>query len=228
MIARPKEFYTGLFMMISFIIVFIIFMSPVFNGKNGLDFLDNFYNSISKSSSYYVPKLKKNIEAYSNNAINVSLDLDKKEHETAISILTQTGLKPVKEGEKINIKGDLKPILENMLIDADLMVFNDGAKIRERYNGINEKKVMFLWWKIAGLMDKELKKQEKFNEAAMIDTIKKKAVEQSYNYYGVKMESVKDKVFMMAVSLIFYVIYTIWYGYSILFLFEGIGLKIGH
>jgi hypothetical protein len=29
-------------------------------------------------------------------------------------------------------------------------------------------------------------------------------------------------------SLLFYVVYTLWYGVGVLYLFEGLGLKLGH
>ena len=42
-------------------------------------------------------------------------------------------------------------------------------------------------------------------------------------------EQIKDKVGIVIFSLAFYVIYTMWYGFAILFVFEGWGLKIsGH
>jgi hypothetical protein len=227
MIAKPKEFYRGIFMLAAFSIVFASFMSPVFNGKNGLDFLDNFYNSISKSSSYYVPKLKKSAEKFSGNMIKVSLELGKQDAETALQMFNAIGVKPIKTADQISIEADMKLILDALLIDADLMVANDGAKLKEKY-GIDEKRAMFTWWKVAGEIDKKLKKQDKFKEAIMFDSVKKKGIEQAYNYYGVKMEKAQDKIILMSLSLIFYVIYTIWYGYSILFIFEGIGLKIGH
>ena len=48
----------GITLLVSFIIVLVIFFMPVFEGKNGLDYLDNLYNSISKGSAYYIPKVE--------------------------------------------------------------------------------------------------------------------------------------------------------------------------
>ena len=39
-------------------------------------------------------------------------------------------------------------------------------------------------------------------------------------------KGVKD--FMLIASLAFYVIYTMWYGFGLLFLFEGAGIKLEH
>jgi hypothetical protein len=52
MIAHKKEFYGGIAMMLAFIVVMVIIFSPVFNGKNGLQYMDDLYNCISKGSAY--------------------------------------------------------------------------------------------------------------------------------------------------------------------------------
>jgi hypothetical protein len=57
-IAHKKEFVLGVGLLIAFVIVLILFFSPIFHGKNGLDYLDNLYNSISKGSAYYIPEVR--------------------------------------------------------------------------------------------------------------------------------------------------------------------------
>jgi hypothetical protein len=57
MIAHKKEFYGGAGMLAAFLIVLAIIFMPVFNGHNGLNYLDALYNSISKGSAYYIPKV---------------------------------------------------------------------------------------------------------------------------------------------------------------------------
>jgi hypothetical protein len=72
MIARKKEFSLGLGLLVAFFVVLFIFFSPVFNGHNGLDYLDNLYNSISKGSAYYIPKLKDDSKAFNGSAVEMS------------------------------------------------------------------------------------------------------------------------------------------------------------
>jgi hypothetical protein len=55
-----------------------------------------------------------------------------------------------------------------------------------------------------------------------------KAVEPAYNYYKVEVKPVKEEMPMLIASLAFYVIYTMWYGFGLLFLFEGMGIKLEH
>lgn len=48
MIAIKSKFYSGLIMMALFTVVLVAIFMPLFNGKNGLEYLDNLYNSISR------------------------------------------------------------------------------------------------------------------------------------------------------------------------------------
>ncbi len=57
MIAHKKEFYGGAGMMVAFIVILITIFMPIFNGQNGLNYLDALFNSISNCSFYSIPKV---------------------------------------------------------------------------------------------------------------------------------------------------------------------------
>ena len=65
MIANKKTFSKGVILMILFSIVLVAMFMPLFNGQNGLQTMDNLYNSISKGSAYYIPKADKTISKLS-------------------------------------------------------------------------------------------------------------------------------------------------------------------
>ena len=56
--------------------------------------------------------------------------------------------------------------------------------------------------------------------------VMKKAVETAYNFYGISPERVSDRIGLMTGLLVFYVVYTLWWGFAIFFIFEGIGLTM--
>jgi hypothetical protein len=87
---------------------------------------------------------------------------------------------------------------------------------------------MFNWWKAFEEMEKDLKRQKKFKEAKIVALVVKKAVESSYNYYKIEPQKIGDRWGIVIVSLLFYVIYTLWYGFAIMFMFEGWGMKLEH
>jgi hypothetical protein len=53
-------------------------------------------------------------------------------------------------------------------------------------------------------------------------------VETSYNYYLIEPQKISDRAFIVLFSLVFYVIYTVWYGFAIMFMFEGWGMELEH
>ena len=228
MIAKRKEFFGGLGLLIGFVIVLILFFLPLYNGMNGLDYLDNLYNSISKGSAYYIPKVKEESDKFLGTSISVRLVMkDGTQAEQTSLLFRAAGAQAVVSAQEIRVDGDLGKILENCLSDADAMYHNEGAKVLGKY-GYDEKRVLFNWWKAFKEMDKDLKKQKKFKEADLVSLVEKKAVESSYNYYQVEPQKIGDRIGTVIFSLVFYVVYTLWYGFAILFMFEGWGLRLGH
>ncbi len=228
MIANKKKFFGGVGLMIAFVIVLIIFFSPIYDGRNGLDYLDNLYNSISKGSAYYIPKVKEQSEKFKGNTVSVNLTMaHKKQAQQTALLFMASGAGTTAAEAQLKITGDLGKILENCLADADAMYHNDGDKVSGKY-GYDEKRVLFNWWKAFKEMDKDLKKQKKFKEAKVVALVVKKAVESSYNYYKIEPQRIGDRVGIVIFSLFFYVIYTLWYGFAIMFMFEGWGMRLEH
>jgi hypothetical protein len=228
MIAKPKQYYTGLGLIIGFGIVLLLFFLPFYGGKNGLDFLDNLYNSISKGSAYYIPSVKKEVEPFAGDKVVVTLSMtDSKQAEQTALLFQAGGAETAVNGRELKVTGDLGNILANAVEDADAMYKNDGKRVADKY-GYNERVVLFNWWQAMQRMDKALAKLKKFKEAKIVVFAQQKALEPSYNYYKVEAQNIGDRWATVVFSLIFYVIYTLWYGFAMLFMFEGWGLKVGH
>jgi len=75
-------------------------------------------------------------------------------------------------------------------------------------------------------MDKDLKRQKLFKEAAFLNDVVRKGVEVGYNFHNISPQTASTKVGVLTFSLIFYVIYTLWWGIAVLWLFEGFGLEM--
>ena len=227
-IANKKKFTLGLIMLATFMVVLIIFFSPVFNGKNGLQYLDELYNSISKGSAYYIPELREDVRAFSGSAVEMALTLKSAEQARQTALLFEKAGALINVSEStLKVSGDLGAILQSCLEDSDAMYLNDGLKLSTRY-GYNERQVMYNWWTAGKEMERDLKKQKKFKAADMVAAVGKKAVETVYNYYRIQPQKISDKYAIVVLSLIFYVVYTVWYGFGFMYLFEGWGMKLEH
>lgn len=228
MIANKKEFFTGVAMLAGFIVVLVIIFSPVFNGRNGLEYLDALYNSISKGSAYYIPQVREANNAFAGKKVQLTLRLSAARTAAQSAKLLQAGGARVDiENGTLNISGDLGSIIASCLDDADAMYNNNADLLQERYN-YNGRQVIYNWWTVFKLMDKELKAEKQFKEAKMAAMVVKKALECSYNFFGIEAKKIRGSMGVVIFSLVFYVIYTLWYGFAVMFMFEGWGMKLEH
>jgi len=238
----------GIVMLVSFFVVLFLIFSPIFpkapdgSPQNGLEFSDRMFNRLAKGSSYFIPKVMKSNEKFMGKMLNVTVKMDKptdkpgdaeKRAELNAKLYGAVeGTKVEVNGPELKIEGDLGKILASTLQDADAMFNNEGDKIKAKYAGFmaladdDEKKMFRQWHNSLTKIDKELKKQKMVEEAKMVSTVMKKAVETAYNFYEILPQKVSEKASLMTGLLVFYVVYTLWYGFAIFYIFEGIGLSM--
>lgn len=226
-VKNNKAFSVGAFLAITFFGVLILIFSPIFGeGKNGLVYSDDMFNRLSKGSSYFIPKVAKSNEAVKGTQVALVIKLEKQDQsDVALKVLTAAGTGAQNTGAGIELKGDLGAVMAKVLQDADDMFKNDGKKVADRY-GMDEKEAMTSWWNVLKVMDKELKKQGKIPEAKVVSDVMKKAVEPAFNFYKIESQKVVDKAGIMTGLLVFYVAYTMWWGFAIFYMFDGIGLTM--
>ncbi len=219
----------GLVMLTIFFVILATLFVPIFPGKtNGLDYMDNLFNMISKGSSDFIAEQQQ----HNSNFTTVELDLqftmksDKQAEEFARQLVI-AGAGASASATRITMKGNMAAIIAASLSDCRAMFDNDEKVLKEQYN-FSGRRALFNWWTGYKAIINVLNKEKKFKEAKFFGTLCKKAIEPAYNYFGVEAKPWKANILMIVLSLAFYVVYTIWYGFGILYLFEGMGLKTGH
>lgn len=226
--ANKKEFFLGMSLMAGFIIVLLLMFYPLFNGKNTLNYLDDLFNSISKGSAYYIPSVKEEVQPLIGKQMNVKIKLSSEDLARKSQALFQkSGVQSTIEGTTLQVAGSFGTILGYVLDDADILFHNQGESLEAKY-AIPGREVLYVWWETMKATEKSLNSQEQFEDAKVVHEVMARAVEPAYNYYKIEARNMSEKAGMVVFALIFYVIYTIWYGYAILFMFEGWGLKISH
>ena len=228
MIVKSKmEFAKGAVLAATFAGVLALIFSPIFGeGRNGLVYADDMFNKLSKGSSYFIPKVAKSNEQFANTIIAVNVKYEKPEQiDGTLKLLAAAGIEARTGSPEIQINGNLGALMTKILQDSDDMYKNNGAAVAARY-GTEEKKVLETWHNMLKGVDKALKKQGKIEEAKIVSDVMKKAVEPAYNYYKVDAQNVVDKAGIMTGLLVFYVAYTMWWGFAIFYMFDGIGLTM--
>jgi hypothetical protein len=236
-----KSLGIGIALAVSFLVVLALIFSPIFGeGKNGLVFADDLFNKLSKGSSYFIPKVAKDNEKFMGKMFTVSIKVSKPEDkagdaekraERASKLFTvNPGAKVEVNGAELKIEGDLGLVLKAALEDSDVMFKNEGEKLKAKYEvamGTDDVKQIFRQWNnTLPKISKEFAKEKKIEESKIVSAVTKKAVETSYNYYGVEAQKVSKKALLMTFLLVFYVAYTMWWGFAIFFIFDGIGLTM--
>jgi hypothetical protein len=223
---KKKQLGIGLFLMVTFIAVMIAIFMPLFEDGNALNHLDNLYNSISKGSAYYIPKVEHAVEEYGSEIITLNLQMnDAISAETAEMLFADAGLATAVEGSELMVKGDIEVIFEACLRDTESAYHNRKEDFVDRY-GLAARPVLHSWWQALKAMEKDLNRQKLFPAAQLTHTVQAKTVECAYNYYGIEAQSINDRWGTVLLSLVFYVLYTIWYGYAIMYIFEGLGFEL--
>jgi hypothetical protein len=244
--AQKKHMAYGIALGISFIVVLVLIFSPIFpkttegEPQNGLQWADEMFNSLAKGSSYFIPKVAKSNEKFMGKMFTVSIKLGKPEDkpgdgekraERASKLFTvNEGARVEVNGAELKIEGDLGKVLAAALRDSETFYRNEGEKIKALYGTVmkteDEKQMFRQWWNVLDKINKQFMIEKKGAEAKIVSDVMKKAVEAAYNFYKVDAVKVKEKAGLMIFLLVFYVVYTMWWGFAIFFTFEGIGLRM--
>ncbi len=229
LIKNKKEFTKGAFLAISFLVVLVIMFLPLFEGHNTFVAADELFNSIAKHSTYYIGVLTKKSAAFNGQPFDVTIKLKNQEVvDKAKKVFTTAGCEASGDAGQFKIKGDLGKALSAALKDSDDMFYDRDSELKSRY-GLEGKDALYAWWSCFKAMElplKKLGKPENFKQAAFLSDVMKKGLEVGYNFFQISPQSARSKAGILTFSLVFYVIYTLWWGIGILFLFEGIGLEM--
>jgi hypothetical protein len=221
---NTKKLLAGTFLLISFAVVLMIIFMPIFGGgRNGLQFSDDFFNSLAKGSSNFMDNMRHEVaQPLTGAAFAVDITLSNPSQASmAEALFTHAGAQVVADGPKLKINGDLGKVLLQAVADAD-DAFH-GVKPRAAYT-FSAKDAVRTWWFSLKKVADALTKQKAFKQARAVGEIQERALEPAFNFYGITPARVSDNALLLIFMLVFYVVYTLWYGYGIYLVCEGIGL----
>jgi hypothetical protein len=223
---KKKELGVGLFLMVTFIAVMVVIFTPITKDGNVLNYLDNLYNSISKGSANYIEKVEHLVEEHGSEVVTLNLKMDDSQAaEKAEPLFAKAGLTTAVENNNLMVNGDLEVIFRACVDDAESAYHNRNEDFIDRY-GVDARYALYSWWQSLKAMEKDLNRQKLFPAAQLTHTVQAKTVECAYNYYGIEVQEIRNRWGTVLLSLVFYVLYTIWFGYGIMYIFEGLGFEL--
>ena len=230
-IRKRTPFFKGAALLGSFAVLFWLILTPLLTGENGqrltgLQYADKTFNELSKGSSYFIPGVREDLVPLMGREVTLRVTLKRPALvPLAQSLLASAGASPVKvEGASIDFTGDLGRILLAATDDADLLYHNDGNAVSAKSNGAPPLEVASAWWYLLKPCIQELQKQRRVADARVVDQVLTRAIEPGNNFYGIRPADMSAHILLVCGLLAFYVLYTIWYGFGIYEIFEGLGL----
>lgn len=184
--------------------------------------------SFPKARRILFPACVTTLRPWPASRVTVSVKLKKPDlAPVAVQVLQKAGASNVSAADgRVSFSGDLGVILSSATDDADALYHNKAEAVSLKYDGAPALKTAAAWWYVLSPTIKELQKQKMVTAAQVVDHVVRRAVEPGNNFYSVPPAKVADHVWLMSAMLIFYVLYTLWYGFAIFELFEGIGLAM--
>lgn len=226
-VRNKKTFSIGIIMLISFALCYVGMMSPNFgNGRNGLQYSDDMFNSLSKGSAYFIAEAQKVADGQMGKNVNVKIKASSPEDAVKWGKLYSTAGAAVSvKDSSVTIDGDYGKILSAVVADSDLMYHNDSKPLTNKY-GYDGREATNNWNNSLKKIDAELKANSKFQEEFDLVKVQQKALEPAYNYYGIEIKKVSDNKLSLTFLLCFYLLYTVWYGFGLFYLFDGLGIVV--
>lgn len=233
LVHAKAPFIRGCLLLLSFLALFGIMLMPLMkdelgNHMTGLQYADNVFNELSKGSSYFIPGVRNSVKTVEGKSIQLTVKLKKADLAgLAGMVLEKSGATDVRvEDGKVSFSGNLGLILTSATDDADNLYNNNADAVSQKYDGQPALKVAAAWWYVLSPCIKELQKQYKIGESQVVDNVLRRAIEPGNNFFSVPAAKVSEHLILMSAMLIFYVLYTLWYGFAIFELFEGMGLAM--
>ena len=221
LVLNKKEFTLGAVLTVAFFALLLAVHTTAINiqGTSLVRYTDKMFVSVSKGSVYFIPELVKTADKY----IGRPLDVKIRKNEKAAMLFKKANASVDVENGHIQIQGDLGQILKIVLKDADAVFKGEDKPLNDRY-GFTGKEAVLQWWQSFKEMEEGFKKSNKFSEIKPLEMVRIKALEPAFNFYGIEATTASQHAWGIIGIVVFYVVYTVWWGYAVYFLCEGVGL----
>ncbi|HET9100574.1 MAG TPA: hypothetical protein VFN62_09295 [Acidobacteriaceae bacterium] len=227
-IRRKGKAWLGLLLAVSFFAILALFCAPLFAGSNGLEQSDQLFNRLAKGSSYFIPALSSDVRSFEKQGVAISVEMESPaQAKQAMAVLSKAVPGTTVQGSVLSLNGTLAQMLGAALVDCDAMYLNHGDELRARYR-MDGKEVLAVWFSTLNTIARKLQEGSvtEIAQSKLISIVVTKGVEPAFNFYGIQPENVKHRAGITTGLLLFYLIYTVWWGFAIFFMCEAIGLAM--
>jgi hypothetical protein len=224
-IMNPRAFWQGTAGLVLFTLLLIPLFAPVFDGRSGMEAADDLFNELSKGSADYIDETQAIAEQFRGAIVATTVRLDDGERAPIRHVLEHAGIQFKQQPPGLAIEADLGLLLEAALVDARDLFYLRDDEVEARHDGKPARHVLYRWHLFLMRLDDALIAEGRHSEARGVARVNNRAVEPSYNFAGIEPVRLAERLGITVFLLVFYVVYTVWYGVAILFVFEGLGIS---
>ncbi len=210
----------------AFAAVFCVIALPIFGGRSFLGVADDLFNRLTKHSAIDVPAAEERAAAFAGVAADFAIaPREFAEREKLLAVASANGLAAAAAADgRLRLRADLSVVAAAMLRDARSAFENRGAELERRY-GLSGEEVIYCWWTICNGFVPAGGRGASTREARFVAYVSAKVLEPTYNFRGIEARDIHGSALPAALLLAAYVLYTLWYGFSLLLLLEGLGIE---
>ncbi len=226
MIQNRKKFWVGVGGLILFSMILCFWLSPWGHHRSGLERVDQLFNQLAKNSTYFIPEAVNLAPKFEGKTVDFGITSRWPGDDARMAQIIQTNLfSAVLLGDgRVRVKGDLGKMGLAASMDAGLLFKGQETDLRVKY-GVNGKEAVYYWWVAFDGLTRRFIQENRSSEADYTRFLTTRVLEPAYNFAGIETRSIGENIWAVAFFLGFYLLYTLLYGFSILFLFEGFGIQ---
>jgi hypothetical protein len=225
-IQNKNKFWVGVSGLILFSLILGFWLSPWGGHRSGLERVDQLFNQMAKNSTYFIPDAVKLAQKFEGTTVDFGIHSRWPGDDTRMGQIIQTNLfSAVLLGDgRVRIKGELGRLGRAALVDAELLFKGKNPDLLAKY-GISGKEVVYYWWVAFDGLTRRFIQENRSSEADFTRFMTTRVLEPAYNFAGIEPRSIGENIWTVIFFLGSYLVYTLLYGFSILFLFEGLGIQ---
>jgi hypothetical protein len=226
-IVNPGKFKLGIAGLAAFCILFGISFFPIVDGQPALKWADGLFNGLAKNSANYQSDGRRQATKFVGTGIDLSIrPRDFADAASLVMLVNKNGAHAlITPDGRVRIQGDLGRLALATLADAASAFHNQDVQIEDRYRK-KSTEIMYCWWIIFDGLTRRYIQDNKGREASFTKLMTAKVLEPAYNFRGIEPNAIRNHSWPVFLLLGFYILYTIWYGVSIMYISEGLGISV--
>jgi hypothetical protein len=225
MIRDRRRFLLGAAGLAVFAVSLALWGLPFREGPSGLERADRFFNRLAKHSAHRFSDQRKEAGEFLETRFEAACVLKEAEDAPRLArVLASGGIETEVHGATVRLRGYLGRAAAAAIDDAELLYCGEEQTLAGKY-GFSGREAVYWWWTAFGAVYRRQVEERRIEESNFASAIRTKVCEPAYNFAGFEPVSAAESAAPLAGILVFYVLYTVWYGFSIFFLFEGLGIR---